>query len=104
MGVAQAMVSQEPIDVFINSFQVPCRLEGINLCNTSSDPETITLHVVPCGKELGPECTIVDDLLLEPHGRNGYVHPIVLENGDRVTASAACGGRVAVTVSYRKLD
>jgi hypothetical protein len=103
MALAQAMIEAELHAVFVNQGSEEVQLIGIVICNTSSEPETVTLMAVPAGQSANSLCTIVDDHLLSPHSSYTFAPPLMLGPGDQIMAAASLGGRAAATVSYRKI-
>jgi hypothetical protein len=75
---------------------------SIVLCNTTSLPETITLHALSAGATAGPRSTILDDVIVNGHETHVWEHRIVLSDLDALAGSASFGERVTVTVSFRK--
>ncbi len=100
MALAQAVIGVELTSVLAVPAQVQWTIVSINLCNTTSTRETITVHAVPQGHGASTATTLLDDLVLLEHETKVWEHRLVLGPGDAILAIGSFGGRVTATVSY----
>jgi hypothetical protein len=100
MALAQAVIGVELTSVLAVPAQAQWTIVSINLCNTTSTRETITVHAVPQGQDASTATTLLDDLVLLEHETKVWEHRLVLGPGDALLAIGSFGGRVTATVSY----
>lgn len=103
MALAQAIILGNATEVLVSHDDAVYEVASIILCNVTSDPETVTIFAAPSGVELGAGCTVVDDLVIDPHSTHHFEFPLILEAGDRLVAQASFGGRATITAAYRNL-
>ncbi len=76
----------------------------IYLCNTSAGAITVQVHAVPNGDTVDDSNKIYHDLEI-PAGDTYVIDAerLILENGDKITASASVASEVAATISYKAI-
>jgi len=100
MAIAQSIILQETTNILDVVEGQQWTIVSILLCNATSDPETITVYVVPMGEEPSQATTILNDVIVERHSTQTWEHQLILEAGDSIVATATFGGNVTATVSY----
>ena len=68
-------------------------------CNTSVNPETVTLYMIPNGGSLGVASTQFKQLSLQPNETQIYGRTLVMNVGDFIQALASTAAVVSMNIS-----
>lgn len=104
MALAQAILSASNTPILLVAEGEEWCVISVTMCNTTSSPETVTLHAVPANQSASQSTTILDDMIIEPHGTKVWEHRLVLSAGEELAGIASFGGRVSVTVSFHRFN